>query len=199
MERSMERLNAVVIWLKPRLLEAFWFTLALLFLIESWLWDHIKEWLRALQRRLGVERFEAWLEEVVSRLSPQRTLALFLIPVAAVLPLKIAALSLLAQGRVVTGIVFILLVKSLALGVEAFLFDICRDKLLQMEWFGRFYSIVLDVRAWATMLVEPYKIRLGEGIHKLRAFAASFLGGDRGALSKQIARLREIMKSRRAA
>ncbi len=103
----------------------------------------------------------------MARLSPPKTLALFLIPAIAVLPLKVAALSLLAHGHVLMGVALILLVKSLALGVEAFLFDICRDKLLQMLWFKRFYSTVLGVRAWAARLVEPYKARLAETIYRV--------------------------------
>jgi hypothetical protein len=199
LERSMDRLDAFLSWLKPRLMRTFWFTLALLFLIESWLWDHIKEWLRQLERRLGLERFEPWLEAVVARLSPPAALALFLLPVITILPLKVAALAILAHGHVLTGVALILLAKSLALGVEAFLFDICRDKLLQMQWFRRLYSTILNVRAWAATLVEPYKARLGEAIRRFRAYAASLTVGDGVALSERVARLRALVKSRRQA
>ncbi|KAF2990428.1 hypothetical protein OGR47_14755 [Methylocystis sp. MJC1] len=195
----MEQVNEFLRRLKPRLTRALWFALALLFLIESWLWDHLRDGLRALERWLGVERLEAWLEGLVARLSPPMALVLFVGPIIAILPLKIAALALLAHGHILTGVAVILLAKMLALGVEAFLFDICRDKLLQMQWFARFYSIVLDVRAWASALVKPYKERLLEGLGRLRAYAASFLGGNSEILRKQIARLRALVKSRRAA
>lgn len=96
----MDRLNAAIDWLKPRLISAFWFTLAIVFLIESWIWDNVKEWLRQLERALGLERIEPWLESFVARLSPQMTLALFAIPMISVAPFKVAALSLFAQGHV---------------------------------------------------------------------------------------------------
>lgn len=195
----MEQVNEFIRRLKPRLTRAFWFALALLFLIESWLWDHLRDWLRALERWLGVERFEPWLKERVARLSPPMALVLFVGPVIGILPLKIAALALLAHGHILTGVAVVLLAKMLALGVEAFLFDICRDKLLQMGWFARFYAIVLDARAWASALVKPYKERLVEELGRLRAYAGSFLGRDSEILRKQIARLRALVKSKRAA
>lgn len=195
----MERLNALIVWLKPRLVRAFWFALALIFLLESWLWDHVKEWLRALERALGLERLEPWLKSVVERLSPQMTLALFAVPMIGVFPFKVGALALFASGHVLLGIVFIFLVKALALGVEAFLFDICRDKLLEMRWFGRLYSVVLDVRAWAFMLVKPYKARIVEFARRLRSYAAAFLGKDGGEVGRRIARLRALTKPKRPA
>ncbi|WBJ99715.1 hypothetical protein [Methylocystis parvus] len=194
----MDKVNALIDWLKPRLSRAFWFTLALIFLIESWLWDNVKEWLRRLERALGLEKFEPWLESVVARLSPQMTLALFAAPMIGVLPFKIAALALLAHGQLLLGIVFIFGAKALTLGVEAFLFDICRDKLLQMQWFGRVYSIVLDIRAWASMLVRPYKTRLAEIGRDIRIYAEQFIGKEGGAFSRRIARLRELARPNRS-
>ena len=135
---------------KQYLGRAFWFALALIFLFESWLWDHVKEWLRALGHALKVDRLEPWLEQLVAKLSPMATLALFAVPAAAIFPFKLLALGLIASGHVVSGLVAIFLAKTLALGVTSFLFDICREKLLQMGWFADFYSMVLDARAWAT-------------------------------------------------
>ncbi len=155
----MESLKSLVDWLKPRLAAAFWFTLAIIFLIESWIWDHVKDWLRLIERALGLERFEPWLQNLVAPLSPPMTLAIFAVPMIGVLPFKIAAFALLASGHVFMGVIFIFVVKSLTLGVEAFLFDICRDKLLQMEWFAGLYSIILDIRAWSSRLVKPVRMQ----------------------------------------
>lgn len=193
----MDKVIALLERLKPRIARALWFTLALVFLIESWLWDNVKEWLRRLEKALGFERLERWLEDLVAGLSPQTTLALFAVPMIGVLPLKVAALEILAHGHFFTGLVFILAVKTLTLGVEAFLFDICREKLLQMPWFGRFYSMVLDVRAWASMLVKPYKARLVELGRALRAYAQDVIGKDGGEFSRRVAQLREMARPKR--
>lgn len=192
----MERVKALIDAVKPRLIRAFWFTLAILFLIESWIWDHVKEWLRQLERALGLERIERWLEGVVARLSPPMTLALFAVPMLGVLPFKVAALALLARGHVVLGLTFIFLAKSLTLGVEAFLFDICRDKLLQMAWFARLYSVVLDVRAWASRLVRPLKLRAMAVFARLRAKAVALMEQTGGTFARRIARLRNAMRQK---
>lgn len=192
----MERVKALIDVVKPRLIRAFWFTLAILFLIESWIWDHVKEWLRQLERALGLERIERWLEGVVARLSPPMALALFAVPMLGVLPFKVAALALLARGHVVLGLTFIFLAKSLTLGVEAFLFDICRDKLLQMAWFARLYSVVLDVRAWASRLVRPLKLRAMAVFARLRAKAVALMEQTGGLFARRIARLRNAMRQK---
>lgn len=182
-----------------RLKRAFWFTLAVLFLFESWLWDNVKEWLRALGRTLGVERIEPWLIGVVARLSPPMTLAIFVVPAIAVLPLKILALSLVAHGHVLSGLVTIFLAKTLALGVMSFLFDICRDKLLEMQWFVRLYRVVLDVRAWAQALIAPAKARVVQLADQIRAQIASVVGTESVDFTRRLARLRELARQRRSA
>lgn len=175
---------------KIEIKRAFWFTLAVIFLFESWLWDNVKKWLRALGHALGVQHLRPWLADLVARLSPPLTLALFVVPAALVLPFKIGALGLIAHGHVVSGLVAIFLAKTLALGVTSYLFDECRDKLLRMAWFARLYSQVLDARAWAHTLVAPYKARLAPIIAALRARLAA-LGAKDGALAGRIARLRK--------
>lgn len=86
--------------------------------------------------------------------------------------------------------------KSLTLGVEAFLFEICRSKLLEMQWFGNLYSIVLDVRAWASTLVRPLKARAMDMWRRARDYAESFMKKDGGELLRQIARLRDAVRQK---
>lgn len=182
--------------LKPLLLKLFWYALAILFLIESWIWDHVKVWLKRLELALGLERVEFWLTDFVARLTPQMTLALFAVPMIAVLPFKVATLALFAQGYFVTGLVFVFLVKSLTLGVEAFLFDICRDKLLQMPWFAQLYSMVLDARAWALALVKPIKLQALGHLRRLRESALALMAGEGEGLLKKIAELRNSVRNK---
>ena len=180
--------------LKRRLLSAFWFTLALLFLLESWLWDHVKEWLRAGARALEIDRFEPWLTRLVAKLSPPMTLAIFAVPAATVLPFKIAALALIAKGHILVGLVAIFVAKTLALGVTAFLFDICRDKLLQMPWFAKFYSVMLNVQAWAHALVAPAREQIHEMAAYVRSRVALVLGDGKSSFSRRLAHLRELAR-----
>jgi hypothetical protein len=183
-------------WLKPLLSKIFWYALAILFLIETWIWDHVKDWLKRLEIALGLERLEFWLTDLVARLTPQLTLALFAVPMIAVLPFKFATLALFAQGHFFTGIVFVFLVKSLTLGVEAFLFDICRDKLLQMPWFAQLYSMVLDWRAWALALVRPLQLRALAQLRRLRDSAFALLAGEGAGLVQKVAQLRDAIRNK---
>jgi hypothetical protein len=96
------------------------------------------------------------------------TLVLFVIPGAMIFPFKLVALGLLASGYIISGIVAIFAAKAFALGVMAVLFDICRDKLMQMQWFCRFYSLMLSINAWAHNLIAPFRRRLSEIIAGLR-------------------------------
>jgi hypothetical protein len=180
--------------IKRRLIRGLWFALALVFLFESWLWDHVKDWLRALGRLLGVERYEAALAAFIARLSPPLTLAVFAVPALAILPLKILALATIAHGHILAGLAVIFAAKTLALGVTAFLFDHCRDKLLQMAWFAHFYSVVLSVRAWAHDLVEPMRLRLRQFITPIRARAAEIFGAGQPHFSRKLALLRALAR-----
>ena len=51
---------------------------------------------------------------------------------------------------------------SLGVGVTAFIFDVTRAKLLEMDWFERLYEFVLALRAKAKALVDPIKQRIRE-------------------------------------
>ena len=50
--------------------------------------------------------------------------------------------------------------KLVGLGITAFIFDVTRDKLLQMAWFKRMYEWVLDLREWAHNITEPVRDRM---------------------------------------
>ena len=45
-------------------------------------------------------------------------------------------------------------------GVTAFIFDVTREKLLEMNWFEKLYEFIMDLRAKAMALVEPVKARI---------------------------------------
>lgn len=184
--------------LKRRLKRGLWFALAVIFLVESWLWDHLRDGLRALGRMLGVERFEPWLRSAIAPLSPQVTLAIFIIPVLAILPFKVVALALIADGYFVGGLIAAFGAKVFALGVTSFLFDICRDKLLQMPRFARFYEMMINFGAWAHALIEPIKIRVQEMKAELRALIASLTGAQGGQGRRLIARLRALARPKRS-
>jgi len=175
---------------------AFWFLLAIIFLIENWLWEHVRDWLATLCRRIGLERFEPWLKTFVASLSPLATLLLFGVPALAILPFKIIAVALIARGKITAGLVSIFLAKTLALGVTSYLFAICRSKLLQIHWFKRFYVLMLTIRAWARDIIAPVKAQLKQYVAMLRTTATSRSGQIMEAFLHKCARLRANVKKK---
>jgi hypothetical protein len=143
-----------------RLLQPFWVLLAVIFLIEAWLWDHLEPIVERIVARIPLRAFKQWLSDRVDTLSPAMTLIVFAVPVIPLFPLKLVGLWLLANEYWVSAIVVIVLGKFVGLGVTAFIFDVTRTKLLQMGWFKKIYQFILMLRAKAAALVEPVKRRI---------------------------------------
>ncbi|MBV9983622.1 hypothetical protein [Bradyrhizobium sp.] len=143
-----------------RLLQPFWILLAIVFLIEAWLWDHLEPIVARLVAAIPLHAFKQWLAERVDQLSPAMTLVVFIVPVIPLFPLKIAGLWLLAHEHWMSAVFTILFAKFLGVGVTAFIFDVTRPKLLEMAWFERLYDVVMMLRQKAKALVEPVKVRI---------------------------------------
>jgi hypothetical protein len=143
-----------------RLLQPVWVLLAIIFLIEAWLWDHLEPIVARVVAAIPLAEFKEWLTERVDALSPAMTLIVFAVPIIPLFPLKLVGLWLLTHEYWMSAMFTILLAKLLGVGVTAFVFDVTRDKLLEMAWFERLYDFVLTIRARATALVEPVKQRI---------------------------------------
>ena len=147
-----------------RLLQPFWVLLAVIFLIEAWLWDHLEPIVARVVALFPLRAFKQWLAERVDTLSPAMTLIVFIVPVIPLFPLKLVGLWLLANEYWVSAIVTIVFAKFLGVGVAAFIFDVTRPKLLEMAWFEKIYDFVMALRAKAAALVEPIKLRIREAL-----------------------------------
>ena len=177
----------------------FWYALALAFLIEAWLWDKsvaLGHWILA---RIPFARFKAACARAIARLPPLAVLPIFILPVIVLLPFKLAALWLLAQGAFVAGGLAFVGAKIVSVGLAAFIFDLTRDKLLSMPWFARLYARVMSWRDWAHAIVDPYKAQVKAAARELRAAVWARLGaggdGD-GAFARKIALLRDRARRR---
>jgi hypothetical protein len=93
-------------------------------------------------------------------------------------PLKLVGLWLLTHEYWLSAIATIVFAKFLGVGVAAFIFDVTRHKLLQMQWFEKLYGFVMMLRSTAAALVEPVKLRIRE-----------ILSGDGGGWSSRMLRL----------
>lgn len=121
--------------------------LAVLIAFEEWGWEPLQAY---------VARFSRWplwrkLEAGIMRLPPYAALALFAAPAVMLLPLKIAALWLIGQGRVFLGVLVIVLAKSIGTAVVARLLVLTRPRLLELSWFTHLDELW---RNWKTALLE---------------------------------------------
>ena len=147
-----------------RLLQPVWVLLAIIFLIEAWLWDHLEPVVAWFVALIPLRSFKHWLAERVDTLSPAMTLIVFIVPVIPLFPLKMIGFWLLAHEYWMSAVATILFAKFLGVGVAAFVFDVTRDKLLEMNWFETLYEFVMELRAKATALVDPIKMRIKDAL-----------------------------------
>src|ERR1700680_1282290 len=147
-----------------RLLQPLWVLLAIIFLIEAWLWDHLEPIVARVVSLIPLRAFKQWLADRVDTLSPAMTLIVFIVPVIPLLPLKMVGLWLLAHEYWISAILTIIFAKFLGVGVAAFIFDVTRPKLLEMKWFESVYEFVIALRAKARALVDPIKLRIRDAL-----------------------------------
>ncbi len=137
-----------------RLLRPLWILLALLFLLEAWLWDHLEP--RCARRQsVALGQGQRLAEVHIERLPPWAALGVFVVPFLVLLPLKFLEVWFIATRNWLGAGAVLVLAKLLGLGVTAFVFDATRDKLLQMGWFHRLYDWVMWARDRAHGITEP--------------------------------------------
>ncbi len=161
-------------FLKNRLKQLLCIILAVAFIIESWLWVHVRGWLRGLNRFLGLDVFDLWLRKWAETHSPYAALCLFLIPAGLILPVKIIALALIAKGRFVIGLFSVLLAKILALGAASYLFDLLRNKLLEISWFKYCYVLALRIRLWSRRLLAPLRYQISSIVFGIKSYIKGY-------------------------
>ena len=161
-----------------RLLQPLWVLLAIIFLIEAWLWDHLEPIVAWVVSVIPLRTFKQWLADRVDTLSPAMTLIVFIVPVLPLFPLKLIGMWLLVHEHWMSAVFTILFAKLLGVGVTAFVFDVTRPKLLEMSWFEKVYDFIMALRAKAKALVDPIKARIIE-----------ILGGDGEGWSVRTLRL----------
>jgi hypothetical protein len=150
-----------------KLLRPLLILLAIAFLIEAWLWEKLEPIVAYVVRVIPLARIKSAFAGWVETLSPPATLLLFLLPQAVIIPIKLIEFWLFLQGQWFYGFAALVLSKLVFLGTAAFVFDMTRDKLLQLDWFRGLYDYVIWVRDAARALVDPVKQRI---LRRIRMF-----------------------------
>jgi len=154
---------------------------AAIMFFEEWLWDHLTTAMAWVARA----RVFRWLEARLAVLPPYLAMAVFLIPGLMLLPVKIAALFLIARGHAGSGLFIIIVAKVAGTAIVARIFAVCRPALLTVNWFRHLYEWILRLKtrlyaaiksmpAWATAVrwKNAIKARLRSGGHFARQWKA---------------------------
>lgn len=162
----LQRLLAPLRWLLR-------LALALLILFEEWGWEPLRRAFALLARLPLVRRCEGWL----SRLPPRWALVVLLLPSLLILPVKLGALWLVAQGQVALGVGLVVAAKLAGTALLAWLFQLIQPALLQLPWFARLYArwtawkagLLAWVRASAVWrMARAIKLRLLRSLRRWR-------------------------------
>jgi len=124
--------------------------------------DTILHWATLAMREITRWRVVAWLESKMAQLPPYPALLLFVVPIALLFPVKLLALWFIAAGHAITGLIIILLAKTLSTALGAWLYRVLRPTLGTLPWFvkietwvfawrDRLYAYVRSLRAWQAM------------------------------------------------
>jgi hypothetical protein len=177
-----------------RILKPFLILLALFFLIEAWLWEHLRPVVAAIVNVVAWDRLKARLATLIEKLPPWAVLIVFVVPFIVLLPLKFLEFYFIVQRQWAAAIFILVLAKLVGLGVTAFIFDVTRPKLLQMAWFRWVYELMLVWLAKAHAIVDPIKHRIKEWVAGLKYRAHRWLWlmkpGRSGRFFRRIARIR---------
>jgi hypothetical protein len=169
--------------------------LALVFLFEAWLWDHLRPLVAAIVNVVAWDRLKQRLARLIEWLPPWAVLIVFVVPFIVLLPLKFLEVYFLVHRQWLGAIFVLILAKLLGLGVTAFIFDITRPKLLQMAWFRWLYELALYWLARARALIDPIKLRIKRAV---RRYIWLFKPGRPGRFFRRIARIRRRMQAQPA-
>ena len=161
-------LRAYTLFMRRNALRPLWVILALLLLVEAWLWDHLEPIVARVVNLVPWHKLKIAVALWIEDLPPYAALVVFVVPFVVVLPVKFLGLYFIAAGYWLGSITTLLLAKLLGLGVTAFVFDATRHKLLQISWFQRMYDWVMWARDWAYAQTDPIRVRIRKLLWMLR-------------------------------
>jgi hypothetical protein len=134
--------------------------LAIVFLIEAWLWRHLEPLVEWLVARIPLRAVKARIAGTVRKLPPAASLIVFAVPVVALFPFKLLGLWLLAHKHWIAASIVLVLAKLVGVAITAFVFEMTKPKLLKLGWFRWLYERVMAWLDWAHALVAPIKRRI---------------------------------------
>jgi hypothetical protein len=116
---------------------------ALWIFLEEWLWDGML----AAMSWLGKLPPIRWIETNLAKLPPYAALIAFAIPAAVLLPFKLFAFWLMANGHHLMGVQVFIVAKIIGTALLARIFAITKPALMTIRWFARAYTAFITWKA----------------------------------------------------
>ena len=164
--------------------------IAIVFLIEAWLWRHLEPIVGRIVAWLPLRAIKARVAGMIRKLPPAATLVVFVVPVVTLFPLKVLGLWLLAHKYWIAASGVLVFAKLVGVAVTAFVFEVTRPKLLQLRWFRWLYERVLIGLDWAHRLVAPMR-------RQIRRLLRIFRAKQTGRALRLLWRIRRRMRADR--
>lgn len=135
---------------------------------EEWGWQPLANLLGRIARLKPIAALEAWIR----RLPPYGALCVFALPSILILPLKLVALYLIAEGHTMSAAALFVGAKIAGTALLARLFMLTEPALMQLAWFKRAYDTLMPLKHALTDWVRSsYTWKIGRLI-KARVKAA---------------------------
>ena len=132
----MPPLSKLLRWPLRALKSILGWLLTLVVLFEEWGWEPLNR----VMVRLGQLPGPRWLGQRIAALPPYGAVAIFLLPTALLLPVKLAALWFIGRGMVIAGTLVLVVAKLGGTALIARLFTLTRPALMTLPWFAHLYA-----------------------------------------------------------
>ena len=181
-------------FLKRVLAAPFVLVAVVVVLAEDWLWDDLARLAAAIGRLPVLRRLEA----LIAGVPPWAALALFAAPSLLLVPVKLAALYLIAHGRLTLGFVVVVAAKVVGTAVVARLFALTRPALLRIEWFAWAHARLLAFKEHVYGVIGATAVyRAAHALRlRVRDTLRAWLGARRGSWGRRWSATRRLLRSR---
>ena len=157
--------------------------LALVVLFEQWGWRPLLAALMMITRLAPI----AALERLITRLPPYAALVTFAVPAILLVPLKLFALYLIANGHAVGAALLFIAAKVVGTAVVARLYQLTEAQLMQIAWVRRIRDVVLpQLQALHEAIRTSWAWRYGRVVKmQVKRALSPYIAWVRGLLLRQ--------------
>jgi hypothetical protein len=176
--------------------------LAIVFLIETWIWLKLVALARYVASLLPWERFRDAARRALNRAPAIVSVALFGAPLLVSEGGAFVSVVMMATGHLLLGMTLYVTMKIFGLLLVPVIFEITREKLLSLPWFAYLFAKFEALHAMARRFVAPYRqVALGlarETVASARAALRALYVSPRSAASASAAKAETLSASARA-